>query len=125
MRLKPTAILSPCDITSVTRFAKLLVNYVRAIHCVSLFFFGRKRQYIVLMSSNESGGNPQSCESLSETDPALDASVNSDGLLVHVTSHCFAYDNKPIAEPGETSCVPEDPDRLLPATLKQRSNMVE
>ena len=112
--------------------------YVRAIHCVSrAFLAGKKfllkqnlnlgilRQYILLMSSNESCGDPQSCESSSKTDPVSDASVNSDGSsnsLVHVTSHCFAYDDEPIAEPGETICVPEDPDGLLPATLEQRSD---
>ena len=76
------------------------------------------------MSSNKSGGDRQSCETSSETD--LDASVNnSDGSsnsLVHVTSHCFAYDNEPIAEPAEMICVPEYPDGLLPATLEQRSD---
>ncbi len=140
MRTKPAAILSPCDVTSVTHFAKLLVNSITLeLYTVFLVLFwpekkillkqnlnvGILRQYILLMSSNESGGDPQSCESSSETDPVSDASVNSDGSsnsLVHVTSHCFAYDDEPIAEPGETICVPEDPDGLLPATLEQRSD---
>ena len=113
MRTKPAAILSPCDVTSVTHFAKLLVNTITLeLYTVFLVVFGGKK-------------TPQSCESSSETDPVSDASVNSNGSsnsLVHVTSHCFAYNDEHIAEPGETICVPEDPDGLLPATLEQRSD---
>ena len=78
---KTAAILSPCDVTSVTRLAKLLVNCI-ALELYSVFLalfwpeknllkqnltIGILRQYILLMSSNESGGDPQSCESSSET----------------------------------------------------------
>ena len=40
-----------------------------------------------------------------------------------VTSHSFAYDDEPLAEPGQNADInPEDPDGLLRATLEQRSD---
>ena len=41
----------------------------------------------------------------------------------YVASHSFAYDDEPLAEPGQNADInPEDPNGLLPATLEQRSD---
>ena len=73
------------------------------------------------MTSNEPGGDPQSSESSSETNPNTDASVNSVGCscsLVNVASFCVP--RRIFSKPGEKNYIPDDPDRLLPATLEQR-----
>ena len=43
--------------------------------------------------------------------------------LGHVASHCFAYDDEPLEEPGQNTVdIPNDADKIPPATLEQRSD---
>ena len=76
------------------------------------------------MTSNEHGGDPQSSESSSETNPGTDASVNSDGsscsLIVNINVASFRVPRRTSCKPGEKNYIPDDPDGLLPATLEQR-----
>ncbi len=74
------------------------------------------------MTSNEPGGDPQSSESSSETNPVSDAYVNSDGSscsLVYVASFCVP--RRTSSKPGEKNYIPDDSDGLLSVTLEQRS----
>ena len=49
--------------------------------------------------------------------------TSSSGSMRYVASHSFAYNDEPLAEPGQNTDInPEDPDGLLPATLQQRSD---
>ncbi len=69
------------------------------------------------MSIIEPGGDPQSSESSSETNPVSDASVNfSCSLVCHIILLRRTFSKR-----SETNYIADDPDGLLPATLEQRS----
>ena len=77
------------------------------------------------MSSNERDSSVGSQETLSErqaTSSDSDGGTSTSGLLCHVTSHNYAYDDEPLVEPGENTQVVEDPDGILPGTLEARSD---
>ena len=73
------------------------------------------------------GKEYDSCTNSSES-PTMssnmpDGNTSSSGSVRHVAWHSHAYDNKPLAEPGEQAeIVPDDADGIPPATLEQRSN---
>ena len=50
-----------------------------------------------------------------------DDGTSTSECLVHVAPHNFAYDDEPLAEPGENAAdIPDDADGISPATLEQR-----
>ena len=80
------------------------------------------------MSRNESNNGENTAENTSEilnkskTMSDGETSSSSSGSLGHVASHSFAYDDEPLAEPGECVTTPDDADGILPSTLEQRSD---
>ena len=74
------------------------------------------------MPSEESQNSANSAENSTKSDSGSDGDTSSSGSMRYVASHSFAYDDEPLAEPGQNADInPEDPDGLLPATLEQRS----
>ena len=67
------------------------------------------------MSSNERDSSVGSRETSSERQATLsdsDGGTSTSGSLCHITSHNYAYDDEPLAEPGENTQVVEDPDGI-------------
>lgn len=80
------------------------------------------------MSGNRSNEDDilwETSSSMSNTDAHADdtdehnMSSSSVGYVPNVGN--FAYDDEPLAEPGEIVNTPDDPDGILPADLEQRS----
>ena len=53
------------------------------------------------MSSNKSDSCVNSSESSSKIDTRSDGDTSTSGSEYHVASHNFAYDDEPLAEPGQ------------------------
>jgi hypothetical protein len=53
------------------------------------------------MSTNESDSCVNSSESSSKIDTRSDGDTSTSGSEYHVASHNFAYDDEPLAEPGQ------------------------
>ena len=77
------------------------------------------------MSSTESDTGVNLSENSSKVDTGSDGDSSTSGSVCHVASHShsFAYDDEPLAEPGEASAsIPEDADGILPSVLEERSD---
>ena len=75
------------------------------------------------MSSNESDSCVNSSESSSKIDTRSDGDTSTSGSEYHVASHNFAYDDEPLAEPGQdVDIIPYDTDGIPPSVLEERSD---
>ena len=72
------------------------------------------------MSSEECQNSANSTENSTKSDSGSDGDTSSSGSMRYVASHSFAYDDEPLAEPGQNADI--KPEGLLPATLEQRSD---
>ena len=95
--------------------------------------FVRITTQVLLIQMSESGSTdddilsrtsspvPNSDAHVDDTDHD-DASTSSSSVGYVPNVGSFAYDDEPIAEPGEIVETPDDPDGILPADLEQRSD---
>ena len=75
------------------------------------------------MSSEESQNSANFAENSTKSGSGSDSDTSTSESMRYVASHSFAYDDEPLAEPGQNADInPEDPDGLLPATIEQRSD---
>jgi hypothetical protein len=75
------------------------------------------------MSSNESDSSVNSSESSSKIDTRSDGDTNTSESEYHVASQNLAYDDEPLAEPGQdVDIIPYDADGLPPSVLEERSD---
>ena len=77
------------------------------------------------MSSNDDRASDSSENTAESATTSHVSDTNSDSSLLYetVTSHSLAYEDEPLAEPGENDeNVNPDPDGILPEILEQRSD---
>ena len=79
--------------------------------------------YYLGMSGNEYDSGANSSESPTVSCSTSDGDTSISGSVRHVRWYNHAYDDEPLTEPGQNvEIATADADRILPATLEERSN---